>query len=343
VQQRGSLLAAAGMASPMGPPAPRPSTPRMHPSSDLEDSGAGPGQATGLGAGEDPGAEQQPDVLDQPCVFQCGSCKSILGDTTSLVAAVEEAGVLALSTATGVTVTEELRLSRAGLESGCTFHSLQCRGCKARVGCVYRTTVPALDLARGLFSLQRKAVTSYQLGSGMTATDEGTGATSMPQLVDAVHEHEARLEDLEAAVRALGEQVSVLEQTGHDAAETAAAAAAAVSAMRGQASSSPAQASPGARQATRKRQRADASPAQGGGQAGRTGGGGGRAAATTTPSPKPRGKRSPRRQSLSASVSPPKRARPAAPASPAAGADRSRATASPSLMQLASAAKSSPE
>lgn len=217
----------------MGPPAPRPSPPQQRRAGGVEsaayDSGASAGEARHADAqrGSSPASAPEPDVLDQPCVFQCRACKSLVGDTTSLVVAIEEAGVLALSTATGVECGEELRLSRAGPDSGCTFNALSCATCKARVGCVYRTTVAALDLARGLFSLQRRALTSYQLGSGVVAgADEAAaaGVATMPQLVDAVADQACRLEDVEAAVRALGGEVARLEEVAEEAGRVAAQA-----------------------------------------------------------------------------------------------------------------------
>lgn len=273
------------MLSSMGPPAPRPSPPQQRRTGAVDSGSYGPGPSGGEAQqvaaprGSSPAGVPEPDVLDQPCVFQCRACKSIVGDTTSLVVAIEEAGVLALSTATGVECGEELRLSRAGPDSGCTFNALSCATCKARVGCVYRTTVAALDLARGLFSLQRRSLTSYQLGSGVVAgADEATaaGVATMPQLVDAVADQACRLEDVEAAVRALGAEVArleeaaeqagrVAEQAVQDAAAARAAADAAAGATGGGgAGRTPRQGSAsGATSASRTRQKRAREPASG--------------------------------------------------------------------------------
>jgi hypothetical protein len=183
-------------------------------------------------------SDEEPSVVDKPCVFQCRSCKSVVGDTASLVAAVEEAGVLALSTASCVSVAKELRLSRAGPDSGCTFHALMCQECQARLGCVYRTTSTRLDLTRGLFSFQRKSITSYQLGSGLMAVDASSpeaasqGVSLMPGLVGSVDDHEDRLTVLEQAVRALGSHIANMDV------QSASAAAAAASSALSQASAS---------------------------------------------------------------------------------------------------------
>jgi Yippee zinc-binding/DNA-binding /Mis18, centromere assembly len=112
------------------------------------------------------GGASADELVTRPVVFQCKRCRSILGDSLGLVAVNAELEVVVLGRTKGVTVGSELEVSRGGIEASSTFHAAFCASCGARVGRVFRTTPSTLDAMRDMFSLDRSALQSYQIGSG---------------------------------------------------------------------------------------------------------------------------------------------------------------------------------
>lgn len=98
-------------------------------------------------------------------VFQCASCRRILGDSLALTSADEDLRHITLRGACGIVRSPCAQTSQDGKDLGSTFHELFCEGCNALLGKVYLTTAPHMDAARNLFTLSTDALESYELGS----------------------------------------------------------------------------------------------------------------------------------------------------------------------------------
>ncbi|XP_074632885.1 uncharacterized protein LOC141891771 isoform X2 [Acropora palmata] len=89
-----------------------------------------------------------------PVVFQCKSCKSIVGDSCAFVSSDRELEVICVSAVTSiVTLGDVLETSTEGADMGSTFRPLHCSACDLIIGRVYKTTPKEFDIF------------SYQVGS----------------------------------------------------------------------------------------------------------------------------------------------------------------------------------
>ena len=93
-------------------------------------------------------------------VFQCRSCRIIVGDSLSIVATHEALSAMTLSRVASLSTSEEQTF-----DGGNAFRALHCVGCTARVGRVYFETVPELEPVRGYYTLDTDAICSYELAA----------------------------------------------------------------------------------------------------------------------------------------------------------------------------------
>ncbi|KAL8602239.1 hypothetical protein ACOMHN_022752 [Nucella lapillus] len=116
-------------------------------------------------------------LSDIHVVFQCESCRSILGDATNWIAAHEALESFTLSDVTEcVTVGDMLQNSTYAHDTGSSYFSLTCTNCKVELGRRYITTPSHLDHLRDNFTFGVAMVTSYQLGSAkMKGMSEAKG------------------------------------------------------------------------------------------------------------------------------------------------------------------------
>ena len=102
-------------------------------------------------------------------VLQCRSCRTIVGDTSSLV--MKKRGVIAIETAVSVTRARETRTSKEGDDRGCTYALLSCATCDAHLGRWYMTTPRAMDAMRDCHAFDAAALTTYSVGSSAAGDD----------------------------------------------------------------------------------------------------------------------------------------------------------------------------
>ncbi|XP_025077120.1 protein Mis18-alpha-like [Pomacea canaliculata] len=108
-------------------------------------------------------------LAESMIVFQCESCRSILGDSTKWLAAYEALEAFTLSAVTNnVSCGEVLHHSDSVHDAGSSYHLLICQLCKTEIGRYYVTTPRQLDHLRGNFTLYVAMVTRYQLGNAGT-------------------------------------------------------------------------------------------------------------------------------------------------------------------------------
>ncbi|TYZ68078.1 hypothetical protein PybrP1_010020 [[Pythium] brassicae (nom. inval.)] len=108
--------------------------------------------------------DDEEDEVSAPVVFQCGTCRSVFGDSYAFVGSNAELLLVTLSAVTNVTTGAEPQTSRDGADAGSSFQELLCAQCQTVLGRSYLTTPLALDALRGLFSFATTAIASYQLG-----------------------------------------------------------------------------------------------------------------------------------------------------------------------------------
>jgi hypothetical protein len=103
-------------------------------------------------------------ALNGPLVFSCGNCRTIIGDSLSLIGTHAQLRTITLSAASKITRTEDLLTSKTGVDKGSTFVNLTCFSCSSLVGKYYLTTPKGLDDLRERFSFTIDNITSYELG-----------------------------------------------------------------------------------------------------------------------------------------------------------------------------------
>lgn len=104
------------------------------------------------------------EEIAAPVVFQCGTCRSIFGDSYSFVGSNADLLLVTLSAVTNITTSTEPQTSKDGMDMGSSFQELLCSQCQTVLGRKYLTTPVPLDAIRGLFSFATTTIASYQLG-----------------------------------------------------------------------------------------------------------------------------------------------------------------------------------
>jgi hypothetical protein len=104
------------------------------------------------------------DSVQNPVVFNCSKCNTIIGDSFSLVAMNETVKTITLMAASNVEITAQLFTSRIGFDEGCTYFCLSCYNCQSVLGKYYVTSSEDLDSLREKFTFNSDQIRSYELG-----------------------------------------------------------------------------------------------------------------------------------------------------------------------------------
>eukprot|EP00045_Choanoeca_perplexa_P002940 m.27821 g.27821 ORF g.27821 m.27821 type:complete len:186 (+) comp11779_c0_seq2:153-710(+) len=163
------------------------------------------------GEPDDTGETKAPqDEISAPLVFQCSTCKAIVGDSFNWIASSEELNAITLSAAaSSVTIANDLETSTDGPDLGSTFSRFRC-ACGQALGRMYRTTARSLDQLRDLYTFDLERLSSYQLGTGTQASPDEQltqvqAATIMEELEKLQHMilvHQERLDGLTQSLQA---------------------------------------------------------------------------------------------------------------------------------------------
>ncbi|BFZ63626.1 hypothetical protein YB2330_004757 [Saitoella coloradoensis] len=141
-----------------------------------------------------------------PVIFQCASCRTIVGDSYAHITSHIDLNTFTLSSAPNITIRDPILLSTddGSPDKGCTYSELACAGCEATLGKMYRTTLRTLDEIRDMYTISLPAATLYEVGTTSSNVEIPQGAsgtylldklTKLQSLVVALHE---RLESLES-------------------------------------------------------------------------------------------------------------------------------------------------
>lgn len=105
-------------------------------------------------------------LSNSPLVFSCSKCRTIIGDSLSLVGTHSQLQTITLTAANAISRGEELLTSseKDAIDRGATFIPLSCLSCSSPIGRYYITTPKGLDEMRERFSFLTTHLSSYQLG-----------------------------------------------------------------------------------------------------------------------------------------------------------------------------------
>ncbi|KAF1327751.1 Kinetochore protein mis18, partial [Globisporangium splendens] len=127
---------------------------------------------------EESDEEEEEEEIAAPVVFQCGTCRSIFGDSYSFVGSNADLLLVTLSAVTNITTARNPQTSKEGMDKGSTFQELLCAQCQTVLGCKYVTTSVPLDPIRGLYSFATNTIASYQLGYPQLSAEANQRDTS---------------------------------------------------------------------------------------------------------------------------------------------------------------------
>ena len=100
-----------------------------------------------------------------PVVFQCRQCRTIVADSSDLLAADARHRhvVFRREEHANIVVQPEWHLEQDGFAFGSVYQKLLCRNCDREVGVRYHTTNAELDHLRGMLTLKTECLFVYEL------------------------------------------------------------------------------------------------------------------------------------------------------------------------------------
>ena len=129
-----------------------------------------------------------------PLVLQCMNCRTIVGDTTHLLATFQVHSLIILSAATDVQRDGDIITSRSGDDVGSTYYKFACKHCNSSLGRYYLTTSKDLDGLRERFAFHVDKISSYQLGSSSASSAEEMEEEDEERKEEVVKEEDNALE-----------------------------------------------------------------------------------------------------------------------------------------------------
>jgi hypothetical protein len=120
--------------------------------------------AGGAHSEEPSDGEQETAEISAPLVFSCATCRTIVGDSFSILKINENLGSITLNSASNIRRSTNVFTSKDGPDIGSTYMQFFCNKCDAAIGRYYLTTSPHIDFLRGKFSFIVNEITSYELG-----------------------------------------------------------------------------------------------------------------------------------------------------------------------------------
>jgi len=97
-------------------------------------------------------------------VFQCESCKIIVGDSMAFSCSTEKLKSITLEKACNVTHSNYIITAKDGSDVGCSYVKFFCSNCDVELGKFYCTTSSEYDPLRDKFTFGTDKLTSYELG-----------------------------------------------------------------------------------------------------------------------------------------------------------------------------------
>jgi len=107
--------------------------------------------------------EEQNSDAEGPLIFSCLNCRTIIGDSFSLVCTNRGLNSITLSKAHSIAKLEDLITSRDSIDLGSTYFPVKCSFCDAILGRFYITTPKALDEIREHFTFMMDFLSSYEV------------------------------------------------------------------------------------------------------------------------------------------------------------------------------------
>uniref|UniRef100_A0A7S3JQU0 Mis18 domain-containing protein n=1 Tax=Aureoumbra lagunensis TaxID=44058 RepID=A0A7S3JQU0_9STRA len=167
---------------------------------------------------------QAPPVPRRPLVFQCIECKTIIGDSLSLVVTDEDLQAVVVDYVRDVVdMANEIQTADStGRNSGTTFKELTCSSCEARLGRFYVSVPRTLSALRDRYAIDIEAISSYELGAPGPPPEDNDHNGSMTfavngSIVSRIDSLEFDLRDeirkVQGVILSLHERLQALENT----------------------------------------------------------------------------------------------------------------------------------
>ncbi len=108
-------------------------------------------------------------------VMQCGSCRTILADTTlGFLEANKGAGTISCSSVRNVSLSPDIETTTSGIHASCTYRKMTCKHCGELVGRRFVSTTTQFDAIRGAFTFHKAKLFTYELGANAGDTSSDT-------------------------------------------------------------------------------------------------------------------------------------------------------------------------
>jgi len=109
--------------------------------------------------------EDDEENVTAPVVFQCGTCRIIIGDSFGFVCSNIDTFTISLNHVANITKSSEIFTSEVGLDVGSSYHHIICAQCQTPLGRMYMTTPRNFDAMRGMYSFDSNMISGYQFGT----------------------------------------------------------------------------------------------------------------------------------------------------------------------------------
>lgn len=148
-------------------------------------------------------------------VFECAQCRTTIADSSSGYNFNTDCTLVSVRGAQSVNVSEDLTVSKSGLDKQCTFQVVTCSYCDSSLGRVYTSTVSAFDHRRDVFTFNTDCLKTYHVGDMQTPSGEDVSSTKVnfPSLDPFTSQNYATLgafEDLDAHVNTVTTAVNTM-------------------------------------------------------------------------------------------------------------------------------------
>lgn len=164
------------------------------------------------GDGDDHVGANPDSPPDSLMIFSCVQCQTIVSDSSTGYNFSNDRKLLSVRGAQSVKISDAIEVSKSGPDLRCTYHTVTCSRCDARLGKVYSTTIMQFDHHRGVFTLDTDRLATYCVGDLHTPEGEDVSslATKLPLLTPLSTNHPSldAFEDLDEHVNTVTDAVN---------------------------------------------------------------------------------------------------------------------------------------
>lgn len=152
-----------------------------------------------------------------PVVIQCAACRSIIADTTvGFLQTNTSTGTISFASVRCVELSKEVLNDMTGSHSNCTFHKAFCKQCRQLIGRKFVSTTTEFDDIRGAFTLDKKCVLTYRIGSSEPGIQNAQVVNPVTQdsSLAAMRSLQSELSTVVESVNSIAEWMQAMESEG---------------------------------------------------------------------------------------------------------------------------------